>query len=92
MASATVPPQKSGRRLLYLYGSATQIELKSYLETVSIDDAAQKAQILVGWREATKVFKEIMTNETGVPETISCSSLAAADLVRAAEFMSTEQF
>jgi hypothetical protein len=92
MASVPVTAQKTGRTLLYLYGSATQIELKNYLETVSIDDAAHKAQILTGWREATKVFKEIMANETGVPETITCSPLEATDLERAQDFMLTQQF
>jgi hypothetical protein len=57
------------RRLLYMYGAVTQIELNGFLEGNSIDTDERKREIKAQWRQAAEDFQAIVHTEEGAPET-----------------------
>lgn len=82
-ASAEVPPAaptmtqrvQRFRRLLYMYGAVSQIELNGFLEANSIDTDDRKREIKARWREAAEVFHALGQGEAGMPDTISVRPL-----------------
>ncbi len=79
------PPQPVGapaaqapaayRRLLYMYGAVTQIELNGFLEGNSIDTEDRKREIKSKWREAAENFQDLVRAEAGLPDTVSARPL-----------------
>ena len=66
---------QSFRRLLYMYGAVTQIELNNLLENTSIDTEERKNQIKADWIKAAEVFQNLVNTEGGIPDTISAKPL-----------------
>jgi hypothetical protein len=65
------------RRLRYMYGAVTQIELKNFLEIQSVDSESRKQEIRTAWQAAVATFEELRRAEAGVPETIATRPLSA---------------
>jgi hypothetical protein len=67
------------RRLLYMYGAATQIELNNFLEFNSIDEETRKDKIRLEWVKAAEAFQSVVQSEKGLPDTINCNVLNPED-------------
>src|SRR5438105_6505287 len=76
-AQAATPD--SFRRLLYMFGAVTQIELNSFLLGNSIDTDDRKREIKAQWRQAAEAFQEIVQQEPGVPDTVAFRPIAGED-------------
>lgn len=63
------------RRLLYMYGAVTQIELNGFLEANSSDTEERKREIKPQWRDSAEVFQNVVQAETGLPDTIAIRAL-----------------
>jgi hypothetical protein len=57
------------RRLKYMYGAATQIEVVNFLDVTSADSDERKQTIKADWVRAAQLFQGIVTAETGEPDT-----------------------
>lgn len=68
--------ERGFRRLLYMYGAVTQIELNGFLEMNSIDSEERKRQVKASWLEAAEAFRWIVANESGTADRVSCRQLA----------------
>lgn len=66
----------SFRKLLYMYGAVTQIELNNFLDAHSIDSEQTKREIKVQWRDAASVFRNLVSAEAGEPDTIRTEPLS----------------
>lgn len=84
MATETgFPPLGNVRRLLYMYGTVTQMELKNFLEFNSVDSDLHKREIKASWAAAAKHFEELRRTETGMPDTIATRPLSEENTRRA---------
>ncbi len=77
---AGAAPPRNVRRLLYMYGAVTQIELKSFLDIYSVDSDQQKREIKASWPAAAEHFEELRRAETGVSEAIVTRPLSPEDV------------
>jgi hypothetical protein len=70
-------PEAKGnfRRLLYMFGAVTQIELNNFLLVNSVDNEDRKREIKAQWRMAAEVFQDIVNKEAGMAEAIATRSL-----------------
>lgn len=66
---------KNVRRLLYMFGAVTQIELKGFLDMNSVDSDTRKREIKVAWANATDHFEEIRRTQSGEAEAIETKLL-----------------
>jgi len=88
-----VPQTARGqRRLLYLYGAVTQIELKGFLEVASIDSEERKQEIRAGWTSAAEAFKGIVGAEANFTDAPTVKELSREDQVKAKVFMQSAEF
>jgi hypothetical protein len=71
---STVP--RGLRRLKYMYGTVTQIELKNFLDVNSVDTLQRRQEIRVAWQAAVERFTELRRTEAGAPETIASRPIA----------------
>src|SRR5437763_1262479 len=71
-------PTAAFRRLHYMYGAVTQIELNNFLLGNSIDNDERQREIKAQWRGAAEVFSEIVRTETGVADSVAAQPLGAA--------------
>jgi hypothetical protein len=78
------PAAEIFRRLLYMYGAVTQIELNGFLEANSIDSEERKREIKTQWLAAAEHFQELVNAEPGIAATIDTRLLPqeAADFLR----------
>jgi hypothetical protein len=90
-AAASIPSIKNGdpssqlsqesarssyRRLHYMYGAVTQIELNGFLEGNSVDTEERKREIKATWRGAADLFQTIVSSEAGLPDTVTTRPIA----------------
>ncbi len=75
VAAAREPAPQTFRRLLYMYGAVTQIELNGFLDANSIDTEERKLEIKTDWLAAAECFQELVNTEVGIPDTISTRHL-----------------
>jgi hypothetical protein len=61
----------TSRRLLYMFGAVTQIELKSFLDVSSIDSDERKKEIRSRWLDAAAAFQFLAVAEAGRPDTVT---------------------
>ena len=82
-ATAREPAPQTFRRLLYMYGAVTQIELNGFLEANSIDSEERKREIKARWLTAAGCFQGLLNAEAGIPDTVSTQPLPpeAADFL-----------
>ena len=64
------------RRLLYMFGAVTQVELKAFLDVTSIDTDQKKSEVRGAWKAAAEHFEEVQQAERGVAETIETRQLS----------------
>ena len=83
VATAREPAAQTFRRLLYMYGAVTQIELNGFLEANSIDTEERKREIKKHWLAAAECFQDLVNTEAGIPSTISTRPLPS----EAADFL-----
>jgi len=76
-------PLGNVRRLLYMYGTVTQIELKNFLEFNSVDSDLKKSEIKASWAAAARHFDELRRTESGVPDAIATRPLPEENAHRA---------
>lgn len=75
---AVVTSLQNVRRLLYMFGAVTQVELKGFLDVNSIDSETRKREIKAEWATAASRFEELRRSQVGEPETIAIEKLDAA--------------
>lgn len=80
------------RRLKYMYGAVTQIELKNVLEVTSMDTEARKQEIRSAWSSAVERFEELRQIEAGLPDTVGTRGLSAEYQQRAEQLRSDASF
>ena len=71
------------RRLKYMFGAVTQIELKNFLEIQSIDTEARKKEIKRDWLAAVERFEELRQVEASIPDAISSRPISSEHVQRA---------
>src|SRR6266478_5231253 len=86
----TVP--RGLRRLKYMYGAVTQIELKNFLEVASVDTEERKQKITATWPSAIERFEELRRDEAGLPDTIATRGLSAEYQQRAEQLRGDASF
>lgn len=91
MATAMASPQ-TVRRLRYMFGVVTQVELNSFLEVFSIDSESRKREIKTRWAEAADLFEKLRCTEEGEPEAIVARQLDQSADRRIAELTSDPLF
>lgn len=85
------PTSESGfRRLLYMYGAVTQIELNGFLEMNSIDSEERKHQVKASWLEAAEAFRRIVATEAGVADRVSCRPITSEGAEEITSRLSTD--
>jgi uncharacterized protein (DUF849 family) len=72
------------RRLLYMFGAVTQIELNNFLDLTSIDTEDRKREIKAAWPAAAEVFQRLRQDEAGAPDRIEARPLGAEHNARLA--------
>jgi hypothetical protein len=80
------------RRLKYMYGAVTQIELKNFLEVASVDTEERKQEIRAAWSSAIERFEELRQGEAGLPDTIATRGLSAEYQQRAQQLRGDASF
>jgi hypothetical protein len=85
MATASSTHTQSLRRLHYMYGAVTQIELKNFLDLSSVDSEERKREIRGAWPAAAERFEALRRSEGGLAETISIRQLSTEDATRRVE-------
>jgi hypothetical protein len=91
--STTLPAVPHGnRRLRYMYGAVTQIELKSFLEVASVDTEQRKQEIRATWPSAIARFEELRREEEGLPDAITTRSLPVEQQQRAEQLRNDASF
>jgi hypothetical protein len=73
--AATGP--SSFRRLLYMYGAVTQIELNNFLLGNSVDSEERQQEIKTQWLNAAEAFQQTVNDEAGLAESITTQPLGA---------------
>jgi hypothetical protein len=68
-----------------MYGAVTQLELKNFLEMVSVDSEPRKQEIKAAWQGAVSKFEEFRRSEAGKPDSIASQVLQGAQAQRAQE-------
>src|SRR5713226_630545 len=90
MGAQAVP--SAVRRLRYIFGAVTQIELKNFLEINSVDSAARKQEIKVAWSSAVERFEELRHVEAGAPNAVGSRALSPQYLDRTEALRSDASF
>ncbi|MSO71108.1 MAG: hypothetical protein EXQ88_03720 [Alphaproteobacteria bacterium] len=65
----------NARKLRYMFGAVTRIELNNFLDGNSIGREERKQEIKMKWRDASAIFRELTTTEAGAPDRIRTEPL-----------------
>jgi hypothetical protein len=94
--SVHIEPQvfqrSTSRRLLYMFGAVSQIELKGFLEVNSIDSEERKKEIRSKWCDAAAAFQFLVGAEAGLPDTVATRNFPDAASAFIDELQSSQAF
>jgi hypothetical protein len=80
------------RRLRYMFGVSTQLELNNFLEVCSIDTETRKREIRTEWARAADVFEGLRRTEAGEADTLTSRQLSPGWDARISELASDPVF